>query len=214
MDNKFLGKVLKALEPISENVSYIAFSGSSELDFIDSPRDCDVIVICATVEDCIECSHFLREAKKSNAFFKKNHIGTMVRSESARDEYLRSSLYPYYLRKQTYYRMDGTSFETSIGLDEFLSMSDMVKDTYRRRISHMESRANEEESEEARRRKYVDCKLWYYVYIGMSMFSNRSWEVTDGQKEMANILHDMDESTFEQREEEISKMVEALGEND
>lgn len=202
MEQKLLTRIIELLTPLADKVKSFTLSGSYTLGFIEHINDYDVIVLCETLEDCRDCSRF---ARKNYSDIENNEKLSFHFILECHDiERLETSLWPYLLKNRVYYSLDGVETIKTITIDEFLDRKDNIKINYLNTIKSTEERSQNKENPES---WFYDRKLWYYLYITVTILQNQSWDLTDEQKKIVNLLHDFKEETCTQRISIIDRLI-------
>ena len=190
MDDEKLQLVKSLLEPVKSHVARFYLGGSGSLNYISSPNDYDIIVICETEDDRAFCKDFFRKSGVLREAHNEYKLSFLFKTVEKGMNGLYETFYPYFVRERVYHTFDSDEAVTSrVAIKTFLAKKDDVKSHLILALDNERSLIEKHDAEHFDEIFYSK-KWWYHIYITVSIFKNGTYKLTSDQLKVANGLHD------------------------
>lgn len=183
-------------EHVKENCLIVFKTGSCLLSYLDFYRDIDYVFLYDTEE----------HAQQAKIYFKSLYNIIDIHKNKRIDIHFRSL--------EKYLDIWGFTNEIKIIIgnkDIKTKLPDLFKDTIKAKEFIIETiTKNKSLYIKNPRMKFYNMKSWYYLYRIYSILKNNSYELTNEQKRIINILHNVKEEDKEMRKQIIDNLIQEV----
>jgi len=196
LTKELLERIEGLLEPIKEHIISVELTGSSANPWVKSKNDLDIVFVLDKEENR------LRVIRRFHELFAYPDLRAM-----GLDIHFVWLPYDYSAKSFAYESMFA---QPLLGYPKAIERVDILKDTNKARIPIKGLLDFVRQKEKEKGLSIYLNKYWYHAYTEMCILKNNSYDLTEGQIERVNMLHDMKPEYNEARKETIDEMIKEI----